>query len=81
VHELEVAVDYPMPPLLKRIYLGLADGGFGRRCNGLPFIDTTYRFGDSGPLLEKYMLSSSASERGGYYPRSIVPLLAGGCAI
>jgi hypothetical protein len=30
VAELEAAVGYPMPPLLKRIYLEVADGGFGR---------------------------------------------------
>ncbi|MGJ5748784.1 hypothetical protein FB563_6341 [Streptomyces puniciscabiei] len=30
VAELEAVVGHPMPPLLKRIYLEVADGGFGR---------------------------------------------------
>ncbi|MEU9339463.1 hypothetical protein AB0D49_41045 [Streptomyces sp. NPDC048290] len=30
VAELEAVVGHPMPPLLRRIYLEVADGGFGR---------------------------------------------------
>jgi len=55
VAELETAEGHPMPPLLKRIYLEVADGGFGRWGEALSLTDTTYSFSDSGRLLEEYL--------------------------
>ncbi|MFF7209113.1 hypothetical protein ACFZAU_01090 [Streptomyces sp. NPDC008238] len=55
VAELETAVGHPMPPLLKRIYLEVADGGFGRWGEALSLTDTTHSFSDSGRLLEEYL--------------------------
>ncbi|MCZ4097133.1 SMI1/KNR4 family protein [Streptomyces sp. H39-C1] len=77
VVELEAAVGHPLPPLLKRIYLEVADGGFGRWNDALSLTDTTYSFSDSDRLLEEY---SGWCERPNY-PSSVVPLLTWGCAI
>ncbi|MER7334662.1 MULTISPECIES: hypothetical protein [unclassified Micromonospora] len=77
VAELEDAVGHSMPALLKRIYLDVADGGFGRGGEALSLTDTTYSFSDSGRLLEEYL---SWCERPNH-PASVVPLLAWGCAI
>ncbi|GED86543.1 SMI1/KNR4 family protein [Streptomyces sp. 6-11-2] len=77
VAELEAAVGHPMPPLLKRSYLEVADGGFGHWGEALSLTDTTYSFSDSRRLLEEYL---GWRERPNY-PPSVVPLLAWGCAI
>ncbi|MFJ4680310.1 hypothetical protein [Kitasatospora sp. NPDC088783] len=77
VTELEAVVGHPMPPLLKRIYLEVADGGFGRWGEALSLTDTTYSFSDSEPLLQEYL-----GWRGRpHHPKSVVPLLTWGCAI
>ncbi|MFF8931589.1 SMI1/KNR4 family protein [Streptomyces longwoodensis] len=77
VAELEALVGHPMPPLLKRIYLEVADGGFGRWGEALSLTDTTYSFSDSRRLLEEYLGWRGAPN----YPPSVVPLLTWGCAI
>jgi hypothetical protein len=79
VTELELAVGHSMPRLLRRIYLEVADGGFGRWGAALSLTDTTYRFSESGPLLEEYLWW--AAEPGINHTRSVVPLLTWGCAI
>lgn len=56
---VEKVVGHPMPRLLKRIYLEVADGGFGRWGEALSLTDVTYRFSDSGPLPEEYLISQS----------------------
>ncbi|WP_406259698.1 hypothetical protein OH779_01015 [Actinacidiphila glaucinigra] len=76
VAELETAVGHSMPPLLKRIYLEVADGGFGRWGEALSLTDATYSFSDSGRLLEEYLGGSIPN-----HPPSVVPLLAWGFAI
>ncbi|MDG4857473.1 hypothetical protein P8605_04755 [Streptomyces sp. T-3] len=78
VAELEAAVGHPMPALLKRIYLEIADGGFGRWGEALSLTDTTYEFSDSPRLVEAYLTEWRA--RPGH-PFAVVPLLAWGCAI
>jgi hypothetical protein len=77
VAEIEAAVGHPMPPLLKRIYLEVADGGFGRWGEALSLTDTTYSFSDSRRLLEEYLGWRGTPN----YPPSVVPLLTWGCAI
>ena len=77
VAEVEVAVGHAMPPLLKRIYLEVADGGFGRWGEALSLTDTTYSFSDSDPLLQEYL----RWRRRPGHPVSVVPLLSWGCAI
>ncbi|MGW7381004.1 hypothetical protein [Streptomyces sp. NPDC054794] len=77
VAELEEAVGHPMPPLLKRMYLEVADGGFGRWGEALSLTDTAYSFSDSRRLLEEYL----ARRRTPNYPPSVAPLLTWGCAI
>ncbi|MEV8328754.1 hypothetical protein [Kitasatospora sp. NPDC056731] len=75
VSGLEAVVGHPMPPLLRRIYLEVADGGFGRWGGALSL--TEYR--DEPPVLEAYL-----GWREGYgadYPTPVVPLLPWGCAI
>ncbi|MET7568144.1 SMI1/KNR4 family protein [Streptomyces sp. NPDC005492] len=77
VTELEGAVGYPMPALLRRIHLEVADGGFGRRGEALSLTDREYRFSDSGRLVEEYL----RWRRTPGHPPSVVPLLTWGCAI
>ncbi|MGA5822317.1 hypothetical protein ACPC54_31160 [Kitasatospora sp. NPDC094028] len=75
VAELEAAVGHRMPPLLRRIYLDIADGGFGRRDGALSLTE----FRDEPRMVETYL-----DWREGYgenYPVSVVPLLTWGCAI
>ncbi|GAA1389484.1 SMI1/KNR4 family protein [Kitasatospora putterlickiae] len=75
VAELEAAVGHRMPPLLRRIHLEVADGGFGRWDGALSL--TEYQ--DEPPVLEAYL-----AWREGYgtdYPTPVVPLLTWGCAI
>lgn len=64
-----------MPPLLRRIYLEVADGGFGRGNSALSLTEDR----DEPPMLEAYL-----AWREGYgadYPTPVVPLLTWGCAI
>ncbi|MGJ5793482.1 hypothetical protein [Streptomyces griseorubiginosus] len=77
VAELETAVGHPMPRLLKRIYLEVADGGFGRWGEALSLTDMTYSFSDSSRLLEEYLGWRGTPN----HPPSVVPLLTWGCAI
>lgn len=79
VAEVEAAVGYPMPPLLKRIYLEVADGGFGRRGEALSLADPEagFRYSDADLLLVEYR----GWRRIPGYPPSVVPLLTWGCAI
>jgi hypothetical protein len=77
VAELETLIGHPMPRLLKRIYLEVADGGFGRWNDALSFTDEEYRFSESGPLIETYRGWATMPN----YPTSVVPLLTWGCAI
>ncbi|MFI6440259.1 hypothetical protein [Streptomyces sp. NPDC050759] len=74
---LEVAVGHLMPPLLRRIHLEVADGGFGRWGPALSFTDTTYRFSDSRRMGEEYLGRRGTPN----HPPSVVPLLTWGCAI
>lgn len=76
VAELEAAVGHPMPPLLKRIYLEVADGGFGR-CGEALAVAEDYAFSDSDRTLTEYLRWRT---RPGY-PPSVVPLLTWGCNI
>jgi len=73
--ELEAAVGHRMPPLLKRIYLEVANGGFGRWGGALSLTEFT----DEPPALEAY--SEWVKGYGVDYPTSVVPLLTWGCAI
>ncbi|MET8454318.1 hypothetical protein [Streptomyces sp. NPDC005209] len=63
VAELEEAVGHPMPPLLKRISLEVADGGFGRWGEALSLTDTVYSFSDSRRLLEEYPEDLTLAQR------------------
>ncbi|WP_406455260.1 SMI1/KNR4 family protein [Streptomyces sp. NBC_01622] len=77
VAELEAVVGYPMPPLLKRIHLEVADGGFGRRGEALSLTETEFRYSDGERLVEEYLGRRGAPG----HPPSVVPLLTWGCAI
>lgn len=77
VAELEELVGHPMPPLLRRIYLEVADGGFGRDGEALSFTDEDYLFSDSEPLIETYRGWLAVPQ----HRASVVPLLSWGCAI
>jgi hypothetical protein len=77
VAELEALVGHPMPRLLKRIYLEVADGGFGRWGQALSFTHEEYQFSDSELLIETYRRWAAMPN----YPTPVVPLLTWGCAI
>ncbi len=76
VAELEAAVGHAMPPLLKRIYLEVADGGFGRWGEALALAED-YAFSDSSRTLTEYLGWRTRPN----YPPSVVPLLTWGCNI
>ncbi|MFI0242598.1 hypothetical protein [Streptomyces sp. NPDC016845] len=78
VAEVEAAVGYPMPALLKRTYLEVADGGFGRWSQALSLTDTEYQFSDAPRLVEAYL--TEWLPRPGH-PAAVVPLLEWGGAI
>jgi hypothetical protein len=81
VAELEGVVGHPMSVLLKRIYLEVADGGFGRWGEALS-LTVPYEFSDSRTLVKEYLEWIEAGpERGYVHPPSVVPLLTWGCAI
>ena len=69
VAELEAVVGYPMPPLLKRVHLEVADGGFGRWGEALPLTETDYRFSDSPRMVETYLGRRSSPG----WPPAVVP--------
>lgn len=76
--ELEAAVGYPMPPLLRRLYCEVANGGFG--------VDGVVSLSDSGRWFseEESLLSVHrewSAPGGALYPDHILPIMTMGCAI
>jgi hypothetical protein len=78
VAAFEQIVRHPMPELLKRLYLEVANGGFGRG-KALSLTDTGRWFSDRADLAMAYR--DFASDPDHPLPPGIVPLMNRGCAM
>ncbi|MES9519155.1 SMI1/KNR4 family protein [Streptomyces capoamus] len=81
VAELEALVGWPMPTLLRRLYLEVADGGFGPSFHVLSLTDTGRWFSDEESLLQLARDFGSAEPEPTQPPRHTVPLMTLGCAV
>ncbi|MFF1484372.1 SMI1/KNR4 family protein [Streptomyces sp. NPDC058319] len=84
--ELEAALGHPMPPLLRRLYCEVANGGFGVDGSVVSLTDVGWYFSDEASLLDIYHLRSTptptpTSTDRFPLPLHIVPLATLGCAI
>ncbi|MEU0600878.1 DUF4240 domain-containing protein [Streptomyces sp. NPDC006393] len=81
VAAVERAVGRPMPPLLRRLYLEVANGGFGVwEC--LSLTDTGNRFSDERDMIEAHRLFSMKDDSGiPAIPEGVVPLMDRGCSM
>lgn len=77
VAAFEAVVGLPMPRLLRRLYLEVADGGFGS-WDVLSLTDTGHWFSDHADIAEAYR-DFTAKEPPP--PKGIVPLMDRGCCI
>lgn len=73
VDAAEAALGFPIPPLLRRLYTEVGNGGFGPSygLEGVPTIPPTPGAADIGALYVQY----SARQ----WPHGLVPLISGGC--
>lgn len=79
--ELEAALGQPMPPLLRRIYCEVANGGFGIDGDVVSLTDTGKWYSDEESLTDIYRRWSQPPEEWDIYPHHVVPLVTLGCAI
>ena len=78
VTRFELIVGHPMPELLKRVYLEVANGGFGPS-KVLSLTDTGKWFGDRADIAMAY--DDFAADPDHPLPPGIVPLMNRGCAM
>ncbi|MEU8007189.1 SMI1/KNR4 family protein [Catellatospora sp. NPDC049111] len=76
IAEAEHLIGLPLPPLLRRIYLEVANGGFGPR-DGVLGVGENAWSDDGGDIVDHYGDFSSAPG----HPRGLVPVYEVGCAI
>ncbi|MGW0184614.1 SMI1/KNR4 family protein [Streptomyces sp. NPDC003362] len=82
VVEVEAAVGHPMPALLRRLYLEVANGGFGPDGSILSLTDTGEWYSDEESLLQLVRDWRPASEPEALsHPLHVPPLVTLGCAI
>lgn len=74
---LEAAVGYPMPPLLRRLYCEVANGGFGVGGEVLALVDTGHDWFSDEESLSYLQPGVAASSN----PSHVLPLVTLGCAI
>jgi hypothetical protein len=78
----EARLGFALPPLLKRIYQEIGNGGFGPGygliglSGGVPDYD-----GSTAPALYELFRSSSTDEPGWNWPQGLLPICDWGCAI
>ncbi|GAB4051045.1 SMI1/KNR4 family protein [Catellatospora paridis] len=77
IAESEQLIGFAMPPLLRRIYLEVANGGFGPRDSVLGVGDGAWT-DDDADIIAMYQ---GFSGRPGGHPPGVVPLYDVGCAI
>ena len=87
VAELEAAVGYPMPSLLRRIYLEVADGGFGYVHKALSLAGHPGQWDRMIDEYRNWRAPRMVEAGDGYgdepyiHPRSVVPFVDLGCAM
>jgi len=80
VDAAEAALGFPIPPLLRRLYMEVGNGGFGPSygLEGVPTIPPTPGTADIVALYKQY--SEPWPEYPGHqWPHGLVPLISGGC--
>ncbi len=81
VDAAEAALGFPVPPLLRRLYTEVGNGGFGPDygLEGVPRIPAVPGTPDIVALYEMYNSRPPEDDRGHVWPRGWVPLISGGC--
>ncbi|MDQ1009948.1 hypothetical protein QFZ82_004433 [Streptomyces sp. V4I23] len=77
VAEAEEAIGFPLPPLLRRLYLEVANGGFGPD-EGILGVSGGRAQGNFGEIAELYQDGPDPSGR---IPAGLVPVYDWGCTI
>ncbi|MFF4542410.1 hypothetical protein [Streptomyces aureus] len=76
--ELEAIVGWPMPTLLRRLYLEVANGGFGPSSRVMSLTNTNQWFSEEESLLQ-CMRAAAVHPDPSDPPRHTVPLMTLGC--
>ncbi len=81
VDAAEAALGFAIPPLLRRLYTEVGNGGFGPSygLEGVPTIPSTPYTADIVALYEMYNSEPPAEHPSDVWPRGWVPLIGGGC--
>ncbi|MDH6709100.1 hypothetical protein P3T27_005846 [Kitasatospora sp. MAA19] len=79
VAEAERVIGHSLPPLLRRLYLEVANGGFGPRRSVLGVSGAPWMGGNATDLVDGYEGFKSDPDR--VHPAGVVPLFELGCAI
>jgi hypothetical protein len=81
VDAAEVALGFAIPPLLRRLYTKVGNGGFGPNSGleGVPTIPPVPGAPDIVALYEMYSREPPPEYRAHVWPRGWVPLISGGC--
>jgi len=79
----EAALGFPIPPLLRRLFLEVGNGGFGPVYGlvGVPTIPPTPFQADIVVLYARYSESSPDEKPSWRWPHGVVPLISCGCNI
>jgi hypothetical protein len=81
VDAAEAALGFAIPPLLRRLYTEVGNGGFGPDygLEGVPRIPPVPGRADIVVLYEMYNSEPPPDDPGHVWPRGWVPLISGGC--
>jgi hypothetical protein len=81
VDTAEAALGFAIPPLLRRLYVEVGNGGFGPNygVEGVPTIPPTPHTADIVVLYERYNWEPPPEHPAHVWPRGWVPLIRGGC--
>jgi hypothetical protein len=81
VDAAEAALGFAIPPLLRRLYAEVGNGGFGPGygLEGVPRIPPVPDRADVVALYEMYNSGPPPDDPGHVWPRGWVPLISGGC--
>jgi hypothetical protein len=81
VDAAEAALGFAIPPLLRRLYSEVGNGGFGPNygLEGVPTIPPVPGTADIVALYEMYCCEPPPEHPAHVWPRGLVPLISGGC--
>jgi len=81
VDAAELALGFAVPPLLRRLYTEVGNGGFGPRygLEGVPTLPRVPGASDIVALYEMYCCERPLGHPAHRWPRGWVPLIGGGC--